>query len=429
MTGTALDTVQQALDTARASQDVLNAFTYIDEERSLERAARLDEVARDAPLLGVPVALKDLIDHQDRTTTCGSAFYRHRATETAPCVSALEEAGAVIIGRTGLHEFAFGFSSENPHWGPVRNPWDPATSPGGSSGGSAVAVAAGITPIAIGTDTGGSIRVPAALCGVFGLKVTQGRIPIRGVFPLVESIDTVGPLADSMDGIAASYRVLSGDSSPEPSSGPLRLGVPEPWFSQAPMDERTATAFEELTHALRGLGHEVHPIQMPDVTPGPSIIFAIAEEVLSVHMGFRAKGESYGADIAARLDECEQVTTAEALSGREWQKMIRARFSDAFHTVDFLITPTVPVQRKTIGTDTIGDHHYRPVLSYYTAVVNHALHPALALPIANSGSPPASVQVIGPLLSEAELIGMGHQLERAGLVAYRPPDPSTKGTG
>ena len=430
---TASSTVQRAVEKAHTTQDSLNAFTYIDEERSLERARLLDgarpERADEAPLWGVPVALKDLIDHEDRTTTCGSAFYRHLATETAPCVAALEEAGAVVIGRAGLHEFAFGFSSENPHWGPVRNPWDIATSPGGSSGGSAVAVAAGITPIAVGTDTGGSIRVPAALCGVFGLKVTHGRIPTRGVFPLAESIDTVGPLADSMEGIALAYRVMSGDTSPEPGPTSLRFGVPEPWFSQAPMEAGVAAAFEDLVGDLRSSGHEVHPIQMPDVVPSRSIIFAIAEEVRSVHVDFRARGEPYGEDIATRLDDVEQVTIEEALSGREWQNMIRARFSDAFHTVDFLITPTVPVRSKIIGEDMIGDHHYRSVLSYFTALVNHALHPALALPIAGSGRPPASLQVIGPLLSEARLIALGRELEREGRVAYRPPDPSTKPAG
>src|SRR5690606_2093346 len=148
-----------------------------------------------------------------------------------------------VIGRTGLHEWAFGFSSENPHWGPVRNPWDPDLSCGGSSGGSAAAVAAGIVPIAVGTDTGGSVRVPAGLCGVFGLKVTQGRIPTDGVFPLVPSIDTVGPLADSVDNLALAYRVMSGETVTEGTGGMLRLGVPEPWFDEAPMSQEVADAF------------------------------------------------------------------------------------------------------------------------------------------------------------------------------------------
>ena len=155
----AVSRVQQALDAAHASQASLNAFTFIDDDGALQRAEQIDARIQAGeyagPLAGVPIGLKDLIDQAGRTTTCGSAFYRYEAETTAPAIKRLEEAGAVIIGRTGLHEWAFGFSSENPHFGPVRNPWDPSTSTGGSSGGSGAAVAAGITPISIGTDTGG----------------------------------------------------------------------------------------------------------------------------------------------------------------------------------------------------------------------------------------------------------------------------------
>ena len=191
--------MERALSADEASRQDLNTFTSIDPEAALTRALRSRASSGTiGALAGVPVGIKDLIDHEGRVTTAGSAFYRHEADRSSPVVSRLEAAGAVVIGRTGLHEFAFGFSSENPHFGPVRNPWDPDTSPGGSSGGSAAAVAAGITPVAIGTDTGGSVRVPAALCGCFGLKVTHGRIPLDGVFPLATTVDTVGPLADSI---------------------------------------------------------------------------------------------------------------------------------------------------------------------------------------------------------------------------------------
>jgi len=178
-----------------------------------DRLSRGEEVG---PLAGMPIGLKDLIGHEGRVTTSGSSFYAETATSTAECVRRLEDAGAVIIGRTNLHEWAFGFNSENEHWGTVRNPWDLGTSAGGSSGGSGAAVAAGINPIAIGTDTGGSVRVPAALCGTHGLKVTYGRIPLDGVFPLVASVDTVGPLADSVVNTALAYRVMSVDETPEP---------------------------------------------------------------------------------------------------------------------------------------------------------------------------------------------------------------------
>jgi aspartyl-tRNA(Asn)/glutamyl-tRNA(Gln) amidotransferase subunit A len=416
--------VQKALDTAHATQAALNAFTHLDDERALARAIEIDVTVEGggytAPLAGVPVALKDLIDHQGRVTTCGSAFHRHDAIRSAAAVERLEQAGAVIVGRTGLHEFAFGFSSENPHFGPVRNPWDPATSPGGSSGGSAAAVAAAITPIAIGTDTGGSVRVPAALCGCFGLKVTYRRIPLDGVFPLVASIDTVGPLADSIENLATAYRVMSGDNTMQPPGRRLRIGIPQPWLDEAPMADPVESAFTTVIQQLRDLGHDVQHLRLPDVLPGREIILAIAGEVTDVHREFRAKGLRYGDDVAARLEDCAGVTDEESQTGHAWQQMIRSSFADAFNTVDLLITPTVPVMRKVIGVDTIGDLHHRVVLSWFTALVNHTLHPALAMPLLDRRAPPVSLQAIGPMGSEPALLGFGRELESSTIVGFRP---------
>jgi aspartyl-tRNA(Asn)/glutamyl-tRNA(Gln) amidotransferase subunit A len=368
----------------------------------------------------MPIGLKDLLDHEGRITTAGSAFYRHTADRSSPVVSRLEAAGAVIVGRTGLHEFAFGFSSENPHFGPVRNPWDTGTSAGGSSGGSAAAVAAGITPVAIGTDTGGSIRVPAALCGCFGLKVTHGRIPIDGVFPLAASIDTVGPLADSIDTLDSSYRVMSGDEGVAGLSERLRIGLPEPWLGQSPMDGHVATVFEETVHSLEQQGHVVSVVEMAEVLPAPELIDSIAGEVSDVHREYRAQGLPYGEDVAKRVDDCIATGPDRIEAGKEWQRMIRRRFAGAFETVDLLLTPTTPVMTKIIGEDSIGDRHFRAVLSWFTAVVNHALHPAIALPLAGTGAPPVSLQAIGPLGSETALIEFGRSLVETGLAGFSP---------
>lgn len=376
------------------------------------------------PLSGVAIAVKDLIDQEGRTTTCGSAFYRHEADKTAPALARLEASGGTFIGRTGLHEFAFGFSSENPHFGPVRNPWNPSHSPGGSSGGSAAAVAAGIVPIAIGTDTGGSVRVPAALCGCFGLKVTFGEIPTDGVFPLVPTIDTVGPLADSMANIELAYRIMAADESPLPSPRLLRLGIPMPWFETAPLADDVRRGFARALSELEDLGHDVHPLKLPDVGPDTRLVYAIGAEAAPIHRKYRADGMTYGKDVAERLDAAESVTEEQMLSGREWQDMVRQRFADAFDVVDFLITPTVPALHKTIGEDLMGDRHYRTVLSWFTALVNHALLPALAMPLTGTGAPPVSLQVIGRAWSDLDLVGFGKTLEDVGLVGFRPAPPT-----
>lgn len=402
--------VGAAIQRAHDLQDRYNLFTSIG-----------DVVAGDpdaGPLGGLPVALKDLIDHKGRITTCGSAFYRENPARSASTVSRLEAAGAVIIGRTGLHEFAFGFSSENPHFGAVRNPWDPATSTGGSSGGSAAAVAAGIVPLAVGTDTGGSVRVPAALCGCYGLKVTYGAIPLDGVFPLVPSIDTVGPIANSADMIATAYRIMSADDSNSPAMKTLRFGVPQPWYDEAPMAAEVDADFRKALEALQSLGHEVNPIHLPEVLPDRRINFALAREVTAVHNEYRSQGMPYGDDVAARIEEAAAVTDEQSQEGSEWQQMVRSRFADALATVDLLITPTVPQMRKTIGEDLIGGVHYRKVLSWFTSIVNHALLPAIAFPLAGTGAPPVSVQVIGPAGSDRVLVALVSALESAGLAGF-----------
>lgn len=430
---TAVERVTAALERAHATQDTINAFISLDDERALERAAQIDHrIERGeavGSLAGVPIGLKDLIEHEGRVTTNGSSFFAETAKSTATCVSRLESAGAVIIGRTNLHEWAFGFNSENEHWGPVHNPWDLTTSAGGSSGGSGAAVAAGITPIAIGTDTGGSVRVPAALCGAYGLKVTYGRIPIDGVFPLVQSIDTVGPLANSMENIELSYRAMAQDSTPPPETARLRFGVPEPWYGDAPLDKDVRTAFEGATNSLRDMGHEVHSIEMPDVYPSRQLIDAIGPEVTAAHREYRSRGERYGVAVEARIEVAESVSPRAAQEARAWQQMLRDRFKDAFATVDYLITPASAARRKVIGQEMIGDKNHRTVISYFSAVVNHSLHPALALPILNTGAPPASLQVIGPLDSEVGLISLGRALDDAGLTGFIPAPANSTNPG
>ncbi len=416
---TAVVRVTQALERAHATKETVNAFTSLDDDRALSRAEAIDRGEIGGRLAGVPIALKDLIDHEGRVTTCGSHFYKETADKTAECVKGLEDEGAVIIGRANLHEWAFGFNSENEAWGPVRNPRDLNTSAGGSSGGSGAAVAAGITPIAIGTDTGGSVRVPAALCGTYGLKVTHGAISLDGVFPLVPSLDTVGPLADSMTNIDLAYRAMSGDSTEGQPNGRFRIGIPQPWFDDAPMEEDVARSFAGTVEQLIELGHQVHPIQMPDVKPS-RLITAAFEEVATVHKEFRTQGKRYSKVVEDRIIAVENATQEEVRAAREWQAMIRSRFEDAFSTVDFLITPTTPAVKKVIGDEMIGEKHHRSVLSYFSAIVNHALRPALAIPTTRPGGTHTSLQVIGDLNSEPELIALGTNLEGAEIGSFEP---------
>lgn len=431
------------LERAQTLQDDLNAFTRLD-ERALARAEQVDaQIAAGedpGPLAGVPIGLKDLIDQEGTTTTCGSAFFRHVAQRSATVVQRLEDAGAVILGRTGLHEFAFGFSSENHWFGPVRNPWDRSTSPGGSSGGSAVAVAAGLAPGAVGTDTGGSIRVPAALCGIVGLKVTHGRIPLTGVFPLSSSVDTVGPMARDIDDTAALYTAMAGHDPEDPwsvdragdSDEPpigiegLRVGIPQPWMEKAPLTDEVANEFSATLDNLRQLGASVHEIRHPTLEPGQELTDLMNGEVASVHRHWFADPEKpYGPEVAERMQPAMEVTVDAYLSAQPWRAGLRNAVESAFDTVDVLATPAVAATRKVIGDPSIvvngTPRSYRLVLSWFSALVNHMGVPALAMPLRGAGTPPASLQLIGPWWSEHRLLALGRALEITGVTGFTPP--------
>jgi Asp-tRNA(Asn)/Glu-tRNA(Gln) amidotransferase A subunit family amidase len=441
---TVREIVTMYLSRSEEAQDRLNAYTLIDRKQALMQAELIDrrlfsgeEVG---PLAGVTVALKDLIDQKGLPNTAGSSFHRPVPSSSATVVERLEAAGAIIIGRTGLHEFAFGFSSENHWFGPVRNPWDPDTSAGGSSGGSAVAVAAGLAGVAIGTDTGGSVRVPAALCGTVGLKVTHGRVPLTGVFPLAPSLDTVGPLARTVSDAALVYSVIAGPDAADPyaeaepvyaptadaSVEGLVIGVPHPWVDK-PVDPKLRAAFEAALGRLAGLGAEIRHLEDDFVRPAGPMNDALYSEVAVVHgKWFPSRADEYGPEVADRLGPAMAVTVAAGVEGKQWREKLREHTFDLFRECDVLATPAVAANRKLIGLNDVviadEDVNYMVAFSRFSSLVNHAGHPALVLPLHEAGEPPAAVQLIGPDWSEARLLEIGSALEQAGIVRFRAPD-------
>lgn len=445
----AREIVDEALEAASVTAG-LNAFTLVDAEAALARATAIDEMAASGvdpgPLAGVPVAIKDLIDQAGRTTTCGSSFYRAVPDRSATVVTRLESAGAVIIGRTGLHEFAYGFSSENDWWGPVRNPWDPTTSPGGSSGGSAAAVAAGVVPLALGTDTGGSVRVPAAMCGGVGLKVTHGRLPLTGVFPLAASLDTVGPLTRSIGDAAVAYKVMAGHDPEDPWSSDqpveipdrpatlqgLRVGVPLPW-TERPVETKIAAAYADALSRLDAAGAQIVEIRDPMFDPSglPRATYA---EVGTVHREwFTEYPERYGAEIRDRLGRDMLHSADDIARGQAWRAELRRAAERAFARADVFVTPTTAARSKTIGSPTVdagaGPEAYRTALSWFSTFANQMGVPALALPMAAGGSPPPSIQLISPWWQEARLLAIGWATTEAGITRPGRIAPGTMSDG
>lgn len=429
----AVDTVGEYLERSERLTH-LNAYTLLEADHALEAARRIDArlaAGDDSGLLaGVPVALKDLIDQAGFPTTAGSGFYRVVAERSATVVERLERAGAIVIGRTNLHEFAYGFSSENDWFGPVRNPWNPDTSPGGSSGGSAVAVAAGMAPAAIGTDTGGSVRVPAAMCGVVGLKPTHGRGSLHGVFPLAPSFDTVGPFGTSTDDVAVLYRVFAGHDPQDPWSRPapmdpsdlklndLRVGVPQPWIDDAPLP--VGAWFPRMLDALVDAGARVAEVRDAILQPADANATLVGGEAAHIHRDW-FETKPYGAETQQRLARAMQVTLDDYLDAMRWRAKLQHRLAGIFRTFDILVTPTVAGGPKRIGDPTIDGVPYRQVLSWYSSLVNAASLPALTLPVRADGAPPPSVQIIAPWWREEALFSVGKALEQNGLSWFVPP--------
>lgn len=433
---TARDTIHGSLITTEGQQERLNAATLIDTDRALERSDELDEAGDFAgPLAGVPIALKDLIDHAGRPTTCGSSFHAPIPERSATVVDRLEAAGAVIVSRTNLHEFAYGFSSENPWFGPVHNPLDTGTSAGGSSGGSAAAVAAGQVPIAIGTDTGGSVRVPAALCGVYGLKVTHGRIPLTGVFPLAASLDTVGPIAATVADLTVAYQVMAGHdaadpwSADRPTTSPgvvrsdlngVRIAVPIPWIDEGPTSEEVATGFTEAVSRIRSLGATVETVTDPLLSVSHQLVDLSGAEAAAVHRAWLDEGREYGEDVRERLEYGTGLGSDDYVAAHAWRVEIQRHFERLFASHDLVITPATGVTRKTLGEDMVptigGDVFYRKALSYFTALVNVAGNPAIVGPLAMDGNPPPALQVVAPDWSEHRLLDFAATLVEQGVM-------------
>nr|MBA3948939.1 amidase [Acidobacteriota bacterium] len=271
---TAVSLVQRAIDNYARHGAATNAFITFTPERALEEARACDaDAARGAwrgPLHGIPISIKDLIDVAGTPTTAASRVLPEApASRDAEVVRRLRAAGAVIIGKTNLHEFAFGTTSEDSAYGPVRHPLDPARMAGGSSGGSAAAVAAGIGLGSVGTDTGGSIRIPAALCGLVGLKPSYGEIPVDGVVPLSTSFDHVGPIALTVDDARTMWEVMSGKSASAAGGGAIRIGVPRGYLFEL-LEDDVRAAFEAAVAALAGGGASVRDVEIPHAADTPA---------------------------------------------------------------------------------------------------------------------------------------------------------------
>ncbi len=430
----------------------LNAFITVTADRAREQAAQAArEIASGryrGPLHGIPISLKDLINTRGIRTTCGSRILaEHVPGSDATVASRLADAGAILIGKAALHEFAYGVTTTNPHFGPTRNPWAPDHIPGGSSGGSGAAVASGLGPASIGTDTGGSIRIPAALCGVVGLKPAYGRVSRHGIFPLAWTLDHPGPLTRTVEDAAIILQTISG---PDPHD-PTTLGQRVPDFSQAlrrpitglrvgvlsdahhdEMTEDVRAAFDDAVATLTRLGLRAERVAFPRaVESGVAQTAIIASEAASVHERWlRDRPEEYGADVYGRLRRGQFLSATQYLRAQRVRALVQDEVATLFQSYAALVSPTTPCVAVRIGEDTVAIRGVQArvvdVMTRMTRLWNFTGLPAISIPCGlGAGGLPVGLEIVGRAMDEGTVLAVAHAYEQATpWHTHHPPLPS-----
>ena len=437
----AVDLVEEALDRARAGRH-LGVFLRLREEEALAEARGLtgspeaegQGESGGSALLGIPLSVKDIVDVAGMTTTSGSKF-PHEAARSAPAWRRLSGAGAILLGKNNLQEFAFGVSGDNPTFGRTRNPHDPARIPGGSSSGSAVAVATGMAYGSVGTDTGGSIRIPASLNGVFGLKPSYGAVSRAGVTPLSWSLDHVGPIARSAGDIGLLFEVLSGWSSgpaPPPAAGskPLagvRVGVPLDFFYSDLIREARQAA-DGIVAALVRLGAERVEVRIPEVELSGVCrnVLAFAEAAVVHRERLAARPEDISEDVRRLLEVGTVLSAADLLAALRGRRVVADAFERLFEDVDVLVAPSAPAGAPRAGERLATAEDIRPGLIRLVGPFNFAGLPALSVPAGfDALGMPLGAQLVGAPGRDFSVIRLAAWLEGSGAIPMRQPPVET----
>ena len=453
-----VELTQEFLKRIDAMNPELNAFISVDHEMSLAQARMADAMlaeGRAQALTGIPVAQKDIFCAKDWRTTCGSKMLSNFVSPyDAHVIERFNAAGAVNIGKTNMDEFAMGSSNETSHFGPVKNPWDRAAVPGGSSGGSAAAVAARLAPVATGTDTGGSIRQPAALCGISGIKPTYGLVSRYGMIAFASSLDQGGPMAKSAEDLSSMLNLMVGfdardstslERAPEdysrdldqPLAG-LRIGIPREYFAEG-LSADVERVVQDAIKVYEKLGASVVEVSLPNTKLSIPVYYVIAPAEASsnlsrydgVRYGYRApdysdltemyeksRAEGFGAEVKRRIMVGTYVLShgyydAYYIQAQKLRRLIARDFSQSFEQCDVIMGPTSPSTAFDLGEK--GDDPVQMYLSdIYTIAVNLAGLPGMSIPVGfGTNGRPIGLQIIGNYFSEAKMLNVAHQYQKA----------------
>lgn len=435
--------VEQTLNNIMAHNKNLNAFTAVFSERAYHQAREIDAAydrqAPLGPLAGVPFAVKNLFDVAGHTTVAGSLINQTtaKATADATLITRLTAAGAILVGALNMGEYAYDFTGENAHYGPSRNPHDITRMTGGSSGGSGAAVAGGLVPLALGSDTNGSIRVPASLCGIFGLKPTFGRLSRAGTFPFCASLDHVGPLARTVADLALAYDILQG---PDPLDGACAQRPSEPISSHLKdglLDLRIAALQGYFTHSASAQALDAFdriqksiPHCAEVVLPGSDQARAAAylitnAESSALHLPrLRTRADDYDPDVRDRLLAGALLPSSWYLTAQRLRRRYQETARAVFHNYDILIAPATPIAAPPLGQRRMlldgQEVLIRPHLGLYTQPLSFIGLPVAVVPVSNPGGLPIGIQIIGAPWQEQQVLRVAAFLEHEGFTAPLP---------
>ena len=418
-------TVLHGIDTL---DEKMRLFITVIRDEALQSARNAEHelaVGHTRPLLGVPVSVKDLYDTRGIRTTAGAKVFADRVPEQdALAVKMLKDGGAVIVGKTNLHEFAYGVTTINPHYGTARNPWNADRISGGSSGGSASAVALGLGFGSLGSDTGGSIRIPASLCGIVGLKPTYGRVSLRGVVPLSWSLDHAGPMAQTVQDVAMLFQVIDGKTRMYPLA-PLtgnirgiRVGIPRTYFYDRLAPEVGGAVAAALKN-LEKLGARVFEVNLPSAGMQRGVWLQIASpEVYSFHEPYlKNSANLYSADIRGRIEAGRVLLSIDYVRAQRIRTLMQRECKSVFETVDVIVTPTTPIPAPRI--DEVGKpwgsdpEKAATALTRFTRFFNIVGLPAISIPCGfTSDGLPIGMQIVGKAFDESTVLRVAYAYEQ-----------------
>jgi aspartyl-tRNA(Asn)/glutamyl-tRNA(Gln) amidotransferase subunit A len=457
------------LENTERLEEKLHSFISYDPAYTLSQARASDQRRREGktygPLDGIPVSIKDIISEKDQPLTCGSRFMKdYRSPYDATVIEKLRAQGAVLWGRLNLDEFAMGSSTEHSAFQITHNPWDLESVPGGSSGGCSAAIAAQQTPLTLGSDTGGSIRQPAAFCGICGLKPTYGRVSRYGLTAFASSLDQIGPMAKCVEDVALLLQAIAGYDERDSTSlvekvpnytqalqilpSPKRIGIPKEYFPQG-LDAEVQEAIEYAIAFYREQGHEIVEVTLPHMEYAIAVYYIIATAEASSNLArfdgirythrsphsnaidvyFRSRSEGFGEEVKRRIMLGTYVLSsgyyeAQYIRAQKVRTLIRQDFLKAFETVDILLTPTSPTTAFKIGAK-IEDPLAMYLNDIYTVSANLAGIPGISIPCGFSKKNlPIGLQLLGPFFQEAELLQLAYAFESSHDFHVRQPQIS-----